>query len=105
MAEERRKTRKQRKKRFDEVEEKQELNKISDGGRTWPTFDVWRPNGNFKKSHLGEPRLSNRGVSRATTAREGSGVVVKHSKNVKLKIANVESGAIMLFDLEAGLAR
>lgn len=104
MAEERRK-RETEKETLRREEEKQELNKISDGGRTWPTFDVWRPNGNFKKSSPGEPdfRIAVC-LGRPPHGKEAE-LLWKRSKNVKLKIANVESGAIMLFDLEAGLAR
>ena len=85
--------------------EKQELMKMREGGGKWPTFDVWRPNGNFKKSGPGEPDFRIAVCSERPPHGEEAELLWKRSKNVKIKIANVESGAIMLFDLEAGLAR
>lgn len=83
------------------LEEKKTLSK---GGK-WPTFDVWRPNGNFKKSGPGEPDFRIAVTSDRPPHGDEAEILWRRSKNVKLKIANVESGAIMLFDLDAGLAR
>ena len=102
--EERRKREKEKEKLRRE-KEKQELMKMREGGGKWPTFDVWRPNGNFKKSGPGEPDFRIAVCSERPPHGEEAELLWKRSKNVKIKIANVESGAIMLFDLEAGLAR
>jgi len=102
---EERKKREKEKELLRREKEKLELMKMRDAGGKWPTFDVWRPNGNFKKSGPGEPDFRVAVCSERPPHGEEAELLWKRSKNVKIKIANVESGTIMLFDLEAGLAR